>query len=120
MLVRDTLKLYPRLLGLKIFAVPPKSTETRVVASDEENEIGQPAEKSATDVINRGVSYYGKEKDKVSVTMPLRDRNGDCVAAVQVVIKRLPGQSEENALVRAMPVVKKMQERVSAVDSLIE
>ncbi len=119
-LVHDTLKLYPRLMGLKVFAVPPKAVETRLVASDDEKEIGQPGEKAAADVINRGVTYYSKDKEMVFVTLPLRDRNGDCVAAVRVVLKRLPGQTEENAVIRALPIVKKMQERVSAVDSLLE
>ncbi|HZQ47238.1 MAG TPA: hypothetical protein VFC07_09525, partial [Verrucomicrobiae bacterium] len=63
---------------------------------------------------------YGKEKETVYVTLPLRDRNGDCVAAVRIVMKKLPGQTEENAFFRAIPIVKKMQERVSAVDSIME
>ncbi len=119
-LVRDTLALYPRLIGLKIFVMPPKTTETRLVASNDEKEIGKPGEKSTADVINRGVNYYGKEKETVSVILPLRDRNGDCVAAVRLIMKSLPGQTEENALIRATPIVKKMQERVSAVDSIME
>lgn len=119
-LVHDTLATYPRLIGLKIFVMTPKATETRVVASNDEKEVGQPGEKGTVDVINRGVNYYGKEKETVAVTLPLRDRNGDCVAAVRVVMKRLPGQTEENAVIRATPIVKKMQERVSAVDSIME
>jgi hypothetical protein len=120
MLVRDTLKDYPRLMGLKVFVMPPKSTRARLVASDDVKEIGQPGAESAADVINRGIPYYGKEKETVFVTLPLRDRNGDCVAAVRVVLKRVAGQTEENARYRALPVVKKMQERVSAVDSILQ
>jgi len=119
-LVHDMLELYPRLVGLKVFMLPPKATETQLVASDDEKEVGQRGEKTVADVINRGATYYGKEKETVSVTLPLRDRNGDCVAAVRVVMKRLPGQTEENAVIRAMPIVKKMQERVSAVDNIME
>ena len=121
-LVRDMLKLYPRLVGLKVFMVPPKAAaaETRLIASDDEKEIGRPGEKTVADVLNRGMTYYGTERETVTVTLPLRDRNGDCVAAVRVVLKRLPGQTEENAVIRAVPIVKKMQERVSAVDSLME
>jgi len=52
--------------------------------------------------------------------MPLRDRNGDIVAAVRVTMKSFPGQTEENAVVRAMPIVKEMQQRASSVNSLME
>ena len=50
--------------------------------------------------------------------MPLRDRNGDAVAAVRFVMKSFRGQTEESALVRAMPILKSMQLRASAVDSI--
>jgi hypothetical protein len=50
--------------------------------------------------------------------MPLRDRNGDTVAAVRFVMKSFPGQTEENAVLRAMPILKSMQLRASSVDSL--
>ena len=119
-LVRDTMKQHSRLLGLKVSMLLPKSTEPRLVASDKEQEIGQPGEPTDANVINLGVPYYRKDKDLVYVTLPLRDRNGDAVAAVRVIMKSFPGQTEENAVVRAMPIVKAMQERASAVDSLIE
>ncbi len=120
-LVNDAMKQHNRLLlGLRISMVPAKSTEPRLVASDREQDIGQPGESTDVKVINQGVPYYRKEKDVVTVTLPLRDRNGDSVAAVRVVMKSFPGQTEENAVVRAMPIVKAMQQRASAVDSLLE
>ena len=119
LMVRDTMKEYPRLLGLKVFMAPTES-KPRMVASDDEKEIGQSGEKTDGDVIDRGVNYYRKQKDIVWVTMPLRDRNGDIVAAVRVMMKSFPGQTEENAVVRAMPIVKEMQKRASSVNSLLE
>jgi hypothetical protein len=50
--------------------------------------------------------------------MPLRDRNGEPVAAVRFVMKSFKGQTEENALVRALPVLQDMQRRAAAVDSI--
>ena len=55
------------------------------------------------------MNYYRKDKSAVYITMPLRDRNGDAVAAVRFVMKKMPVQTEENALVRAMPMLKQMQ-----------
>ena len=118
MMVRDVMKEYPRLLGVKIFMIPPKSAEIKLVASNDEKEIGQPGEKADADVLNRGVNYYRKEKEIIYVTMPLRDRNGDSVAAVRLVMKSFAGQTEDNALVRATPIIKRMQLQASTVDSL--
>jgi Domain of Unknown Function (DUF1080) len=118
-LVRDSMQQYPRLMGIKI-AMLEKSDTTHLVASNNEKEIGQPGEKNDLEVINKGVMTYRKEKDLVYVTLPLRDRNGDPAAAVRLVMKSFSGQTQENALVRAMPIVKQMQERVPSVTDMTE
>jgi len=120
LMVRDTMKQNPRLLGLKVFMLPPPEAKPKLVASSDEREIGQAGEKTVADVIDRGINFYRKEKEVTWVTTPLRDRNGDIVAAVRVVMKSFPGQTEENAVVRALAIVKEMQLRASSVNSLME
>jgi hypothetical protein len=119
-LVRDALKDYPRVADLKIFARPNPSEALLVVAGKNENEIGQPAGATEQDVVRQGTSYYSKGKQTVSLTLPLRDRNGDPIAAVLVMMKSFPGQTEENALLRAQPIVKQMQTRVQSLENLLE
>lgn len=119
-LVRDTVKKYPRLLGLKIYIPAPDTGATRMIASKEEKEIGQAGGKTEQAVIGQGEVYYGKEKDYVSVIMPLRDRNGDPIAAARVVMKPFSGQTEQNAIARALPIVKDMQSRVQSMQDLVE
>jgi hypothetical protein len=119
-LVQDTMKEFPRLVSLKLFMVPTNAVEPRLIASSDEKSLGETGGKADADVIKRGVNYYGKEKDLIVVTMPLKDRNGDPVAAVRITMKTFPGQTEENALVRAAPVIRTMQERASSVRSLTE
>ncbi len=92
----------------------------RLVASIDETKIGQTGDKSEQDVINRGSIYYGKDKGSVSVVMPLRDRNGDSIAAARVVMKSFAGQTEQNALARALPIVKEMQARIQTRDDLAQ
>lgn len=119
-LVREMLKRYPRLLGLKVY-VPGKDPETtRLVASKDEHEIGQPGSKTEHEVITRGETYYGKEGDAVSVIMPLHDRNGDAMAAVRVVMKSFAGQTEANAIIRAAPIVKEIQSKIRSLEDLAE
>jgi hypothetical protein len=120
-LVRDVMKEYSKLLGLKVYAAEPKTGATKLIASDNEKEVGEPGEASDTDVIKRGVSYYSKKKDLVIVTMPLRDRNGDPIAAVRVLLKpNFGGQTEDNARIRATPVIRTMQDRVGTARSLTD
>jgi hypothetical protein len=119
-LVRDTAKKYPRLLGLKIYVPGSEAGVTRVIASKNEKEIGQTGTKTEIAVINEGQVYYGKEKNAVSVIMPLRDRNGDAMAAARVIMKPFAGQTEQNAIARALPVVKDLQTRVRSLDDLVE
>src|SRR5204863_269772 len=75
--VRDMVKQYPRLLGLKVYAPGGSPPEMRLVASNDEKEVGQNGDKVEADVISHGTVYYTKEKNSVAVTIPLRDRNGD-------------------------------------------
>ena len=119
-LVRNTLKSYPRLLGLEVFVTGNDPEHPLLVANQNTNDLKRAGGKIEQDVIQNATPYYGKEKDYVSVVLPLRDRNGDPVAAVRVKMKTFAGQTEQNAFARAMPVVRHMQGRVSSLQDLVE
>lgn len=119
-MVRDVVKKYPRLLGLKVYAMTGSPPSPQLIASSDEKEVGAPGGETERDVLERGTIYYGKGKTSVSVVMPLRDRNGEVVGAVRVVMKSFLGETEQNALVRAMPIVKAFQARVNNASDLIE
>jgi hypothetical protein len=118
--VRDTLKKYPRLLGLKIYVRGKTPDSTLVVGSKDPSECGQAGGKSEMDVIKQGQVLYGKDAGSVTVCMPLRDRNGETMAAVRVVMKSFTGQTEANAVARAAPIVKEMQNQVQSLQDLVE
>jgi len=116
-LVRDTLTKYPRLVGLKVYLLDDKG-EPRVAASKDNKEVGAPGGAAEKTAITGGTIFYGKGKETVSVVQPLRDRNGDPVAAVRVTMTSFLGQTEQSALQRALPIVKSMQAQVSSMDEL--
>jgi hypothetical protein len=118
-LVRQMAKKYPRLLGLQLYVLATGGKGTRLLASKNETEQGLPGGKVEQDVIGQGTVYYGKEKDSVSVVLPLRDRNGDPIAAVRVVLKSFAGELEQTSIIRATPIVKAMQEQVRSLDDLL-
>jgi hypothetical protein len=119
-LVRDALKRYPRLLGLKIFAVTPGTETLRIVASDQEQDLNQPGGPVERDTIAKDAMFYGKSDGKVLVTLPLHDRNGEPIAAVRVVMKPFPGQTQQNALARALPIIKAMEPRAVSLKDLTD
>jgi len=119
-LINETVKKYPRLQGLKIFAALQGKADPCVIAGTNPNEIGRPAQAVERDVIARSAIYYGKENDYVLVTFPLHDANGDTVGAVKVKMKSFPGQTEKNAIARALPIVQQMEARVKKASDLVE
>ena len=118
-IVRGTVAKYPRLRELKVYTLDEKG-EPRLVASKNEKEVGTAGGKNEKDTITQGHIYYGKDKKSVSVVMPLRDHNGEPMAAVRLAMESFAGQTEQNALVRAMPIVKGMQARVRTLEELTQ
>jgi hypothetical protein len=118
--VQETIKQYPRLLGLEVYVLTPETKTPRLVASKDAKKVGATGGHAEQDVISRSVIYYGQGKGSVEVTMPVHDRNGETVAAARVIMRTFPGQTEQNALARALPIVKDIEGRMSSIHSVAE
>jgi hypothetical protein len=118
--VRQTLKKYPRLLDLRVYISGNDAKGARLIAARDEKNQDTDGEATALKVIHQAAIYYAKGSGSVIVTMPLRDRNGEAIGAVQVVMKSFPGQTEQNALARAQPIVHELQAKVQTVQDLLE
>lgn len=120
--IGEMLAAYPRLRGLKIIA--PKtagdSAAMVVLGSIVEADLNQPGEEVHQNVFQRESIYYSKGKENVTLVMPLRDRNGEMLGAVELVMESFFGQTESNAIGRAMPIVKAMQMRIQTAKDLLE
>jgi hypothetical protein len=110
----------PRLLALQIFAPEGGTNAVRVIASKEESEIGRPGGKYEQACLDGGEMFFSKHSSHAAVVMPLRDRNGEVVAAVRIHMTTFPGQTERNALIRATPIVKEMEIRMRATEDPLE
>jgi hypothetical protein len=119
-IVDSTLETYSRLVGLKVYATTVDPNEARIIASKDKQEIGQSGSKDELDCLQRGTVLWAKGVENVEVLMPLRDQNGEPVAAVRIVMKTFTGQTEQNALQRALPIIQTMQKRVQTKADVVQ
>lgn len=117
-ILAQVLKSYPNLVALQVFMPDKEPGSTRLVASKNVAEIGRAGAEVEREVIKQGIVYYGKETNTVSVVLPMRDRNGDPVAAVRVVMKSFPGETQAAAVSHAKPIVGKMEDRVQEMQDV--
>ena len=106
-LLGDALKKNPKLLGLKVFA--PSEKSCAVIASIHPEDRGQLGGKTEEAVLMKGEVGFRRTKGEVTVTWPLRDRNGDPIAALQVAMKGFPGETEQTAILRGLPIKKEIE-----------
>lgn len=119
-LVRAVMQSRPKLPGLKIYLPAGEPRQLKVIASNNPSELGQPGGVNEAEVLASGVSLVRRDKDAATVVLPLRDRNGDVLAAVRIVMPTFPGQTEDNALMRAQPILKQLQKEVRERKDLLE
>ncbi len=119
-LVRDALTEYSRLRDLKIFAPKGEGKTLQVVGAKQKADLGQAVGTTEKKVLGEGQPYFVRGKGEVTVVIPLRDRNGDTIAAARVTMESFVGQTENNALTRALPIVKSMQARITTLEDLVE
>jgi hypothetical protein len=94
--------------------------QPHVIASKLEKEIGQPGTGAEKGAITDGKIYFGRSKGTIAVTLPLRDRNGDPMAAVRVQLKSFLGETQDTALSRATMIVKDIQAQVTSKEELMQ
>jgi len=115
--INNTVKANPRLLGLKVYASKGPGPPV-VVGAMHEHDFGAAGTKTEADVIERGTVYYLKGDKTVEITMPLRDRNGDIVAALAVKMKAFPGETEATAVTRATIVKKAVELQIQNMQDI--
>jgi hypothetical protein len=122
LLVRESLARFPRVAELTIFTHTDNPARPEIVASSKPEFLGNPGSDIERTVIRDGSVFFGKNTRNrtVVVTLPLRNRNGDSIAAVRVVLDSFRGQTEQNAIARAMPILKLMESRTRSVRTIVD
>lgn len=108
-MVDAVLKQQIRLLGLQVFVTETNQPGTRIIASKERSEIGQPGGEAQLAAITDGTVSFDRERGVSLVTLPFHDHNGEFIAAVRVKMKSFLGETEGTAVARAMNILKMME-----------
>jgi hypothetical protein len=117
--VAEVTKKNPRLLGLKVYEM--KNSPTPVLVADGHEEgLGSPGGKPEAEVIQNGTVMYLKLTDSVELTLPLRDRNGDIVAALKTTMGTFRGETTDTALSRATIVKNEVEARLNTLQDINE
>ncbi len=118
-LVNSIMKQQPRILTLRIYTLDGQGG-THIIASNDEKEIGQPGTDAEKIAIADGTVSFGKSPGVVAVTLALRDRNGDPMAAVRVRLKSFLGETQDTAVNRATLLIHQMQAQISTSEDLMQ
>lgn len=121
-LVRELFEKKTSISEVVIYMAMGTGQDLRVAASRNEKLLGTLGSELEKHVIAKDVMYSGTDKPRglLVVTLPMHDRNGEVVAAVRVEMKPFPGQTEQNAMLRAMPIIKRMEQRFKEAKDLVE
>ena len=120
-LIREALRQYPRTLEIRIYAARDRAAGVlKVIASSNPAVLNTEAGDVERKVIELGATFYGKSDGRGIVTVPLRDRNGEPIAAARFVIKSFRGQTEANAITRVVPIRQLMEDRLRSHHQLFE
>jgi hypothetical protein len=118
--VAEALAESPRLLALKLVTRVAGTNETHIIASKDKSEIGQPGGKYEAECLQTGQIFFSKNSSHAAVVMPVRDRNGEIIAAARLHMTTFLGQTERNAIIRATPIVKSIEARIRAQEEPLE
>jgi hypothetical protein len=111
-LLREMSLKYPRVQAMRIYGKTPENPLVRVMASTDESQLGTPGGPYENEIFEADTPYFGKLKSGVLVTLPLHDRNGDVIAALRLEMTSFAGQTENNAVARALPIAKDIERRI--------
>ena len=115
--INNILKKYPHILGLKVYANKGPGLPV-VIGSVDLHDMGVQGTKAEANTIDLASIYYLKEDKAVEITLPLRDRNGDIVAALKIRLKSFRGETQATAVARAVILKKAFEQQIETMQDI--
>lgn len=112
----------PTVETIAILVPDGKDQKLTVVASNDEQQKDRPATELEAELFAGDKLLYKRDrkKNRVTVYVPLHDRNGDTVALVTIVSKRFFGETERTSLFRGLQIGQAMEKRFTDAKQLTE
>ena len=102
-----------RVLSLQLVARPHQGTAPVIVASIDPKEIGKPAHEVIIKVLETRENFYGhNDKGVATVTIPVKDRNGDTVAVTRMRLRSKKENTERKDLAYGNAIAKQLQAEI--------
>jgi hypothetical protein len=117
--IAGVMKKNPRLLGLKVYALKNSSTPV-VVADGKDADLGAAGTKTEEEVIASGRIYLLKQSGSVEVTLPLRDRNGEVIAALKTTMNSFRGETTDTTVARATQIKQAVESGMATAENINE
>jgi len=109
------------LVAMTIMAYDATRKELRVIAATEEADRNKSATENEIKYFNTDEMFYRKEKNRrVTLYIPLHDRNGDAVALLKVFGKTFFGETKQTTITRALKIQSEMEKRFTDASQLTE
>ena len=116
----ETIKTkWGRIEDVQIYARSKSSEALKVAGSIDPKSLNIPASEVIIGVVKTAQFGYARKDKSVIVIAPLKDRNGEPVAAVKVTMHRFRGQTKKASIVRIMPIVKLIESRMRDAKDLL-
>ncbi len=103
-LVEQIVARHPKLVRLTIHAVPTSGTESRIIASNISDKLGNLSDPEDLRVMTTKEIVVLREGNNLDVTMPILDKAGKAVAATGITLEE-DGVTSETALMMEAQVI---------------
>jgi len=111
-LLRKIYRENNRVLSLQLAARPTEREAPVVLASLKTEEIGKPAHEVITKVLETRENFHGLKNGIATVTVPVKDRNGNTIAVARMRLKNQKNTARSKDLAYGNNISKQLQEEI--------
>ena len=107
-----------RILSLQLAANTAKGKKPIVIASLNKKDVNQQAHEVISEVLEKQENYFGYKNGISTVTVPVRDRNGDVIAVARMRLVKGAQNTKKDDLAYGTKIAKLIQAKISAQEPL--
>ena len=96
---------------MSVYARPDDDRAPVVIADTDGTRLGAGGDATILDCLDTRRNYTARREGDYIVTVPVRDRNGEAMAACRIRMRASFGLSRQRALVRCLPLVRAVEDR---------